>query len=105
LNLNKEEIILFLNEKLPRQYIISSFLFGSITTEKVNPSDCDLFLVTKLTPDDSNWREFLKEVSYLKKDFFNCFQLPLNTTINTEVEFKEPTGFKERVLNGNIVPV
>jgi hypothetical protein len=100
LNSYKETIINFLKHNLPPKHVLKSFLFGSVVSDKIRPSDCDIFIVTNLTPLNSDWRKFIAEIENLKSNFLCHFQFPLNATINTENEYKEYSVFKQRVLNG-----
>ncbi len=96
-------IINFLSSRLLKSFIASAFIFGSLAKGKKNANDCDLFIVTILTPDDTNWNMFINENAKLKTDFLNLFSMKLNFTINTFNEFNEGSEFKQRILNRPII--
>lgn len=96
--MNKEEMCLFLIHGIDRRFVNKAFIFGSLAGNKPNPNDCDLFIVTNLTPYDENWRIFLSNIESIKSEFEKRFSLKLNTTINSEKEYTEPSSFRERVL-------
>jgi len=104
LNLSKE-IVAFLKPKLPEQYILKSFIFGSVALGKKQPTDCDLFMVTCLIPSDGNWRGFIDILLGLKEVFYEQFHFPLNLTVNIKEEFAEHSEFKKRVLNGSTIDI
>ncbi|MBA5246718.1 hypothetical protein H1R16_09420 [Marnyiella aurantia] len=85
--------------------VIISFIFGSIAKGSKTPNDCDLFIVTILTPMMNNWDNFIDEINQLKTDFENEFNLKLNATIYTKKEFLEYSAFKERVLNRPMIEI
>ncbi len=77
-------------------------MFGSFITDKLNPNDCDMFVVTSLTPYNEEWRDFIEWVDNIKKEFLERYHLPLNIIINTEKEFTDSSEFKVRILNKKI---
>ena len=102
---NKEKALLLLREKLTNENIVKAFLFGSFVTEKEEPNDCDIFIVTNQTPLKDNWKEFLNTIAITKIEFLENFGLPLNASINTEKEFTEESAFRARIMAKRIVEI
>ena len=96
--MNRQNEITYLRSNLHEKYVVKAFLFGSFVIEKETPNDCDIFIVTCLTPSNNDWRIFINEIEVLKNNFFEIFKLPLNATINILDEFAEYSAFKERVF-------
>lgn len=97
--MNRSDIVEFLELQINKEYVLNSFIFGSLAKGLKAPNDCDLFIVTNQTPNCSNWKNFIKETDLLKEKFEFQFGLKLNIIINTEKEFDEYSAFKERILN------
>lgn len=97
--MNKGDIVEFLALKINKEYILNSFIFGSLAKGLKAPNDCDFFIVTNQTPNGSNWKDFINETESLQEKFELRFGLKLNITINTEKEFDEDTAFKKRILS------
>ncbi|MFP5042926.1 DUF6932 family protein [Parasediminibacterium sp. JCM 36343] len=105
MNANKEKVLSFLRKKLTNGNIVKAFLFGSFVTDKEEPNDCDIFIVTNQTPLTDNWKEFLNAVAVTKVEFLESFGLPLNASINTEKEFTEESAFRTRIITKKIVKI
>jgi predicted nucleotidyltransferase len=105
LKANKEKTILFLRKKLTNENIVKAFLFGSFVTDKEEPNDCDIFIVTNQTPLTDSWKEFLNAIAVIKVEFLESFGLPLNASINTEKEFTEESAFRTRIMAKKIVEI
>jgi len=102
---NKENAFVFLRIKLTNENIVKAFLFGSFVTDKEISNDCDIFIVTNLTPLKSDWKEFINTVAVTKAEFLENFGLQLNASINTEKEFTEQSAFRARILAKKIVEI
>jgi len=104
--MNSLLITKFLRKTLQnKDFIVISFIFGSVVKGKKIPNDCDLFVVTNQTPFLKDWSSFITEMEELKIDFELIFSLKLNIIINTEKEFLEYSPFKERILNKPIIEI
>ena len=103
--MNKEKALLFLRKKLTNENIVRAFLFGSFVTDKEDPNDCDIFIVTNQTPLKDNWKQFLNSVAIIKVEFLESFGLLLNASINTEKEFTEESAFRARIMAKKIVEI
>lgn len=97
--MNNLELITFLEKSLNKNYILISFIFGSIAKGSDYPNDCDLFIVTNQLPKMKEWKVFLSELELIQIKFEEVFKLKLHITINTEAEFLEDSPFKNRILN------
>ena len=102
---NKEIALAFLRQKLSNKCITKAFIFGSFITDKENPNDCDIFIVTNKTPSEGGWKELLKLITLTKIEFCEAFGLPLFETINTEKEFTEYSAFRERILKKKTIDI
>ena len=102
---NKEKALLFLRKKLTNENIVKAFLFGSFVTDKEEPKDCDIFIVTNQTPLKDNWKEFLNIIAITKVEFLESFGLPLNASINTEKEFTEESAFRARIMTKKTIEI
>ncbi|WP_314244736.1 nucleotidyltransferase domain-containing protein [Empedobacter tilapiae] len=96
--MNNFDLIFYLKTSLNKNYIVNSFIFGSIAKGSNNPNDCDLFIVTNQLPHLKEWKEFLKELESVQSKFQEIFKIKLHITINTENEFLEYSPFKDRIL-------
>jgi predicted nucleotidyltransferase len=105
LKVNKEKVYLFLRKRLTNANITRAFLFGSFVTDKEEPNDCDIFIVTNQTPLTDKWEEFLNTVTIIKVEFLEIFGLPLNTSINTEKEFTEESVFRAKIMANKRVEI
>jgi predicted nucleotidyltransferase len=102
---NKEKALSFLRKKLTNENIVRAFLFGSFVTEKEEPNDCDIFIVTNQTPLKDNWKQFLNTIAITKVEFLENFGLPLNASINTEKEFTEESAFRTRIMTKKTIEI
>jgi predicted nucleotidyltransferase len=100
-----KEALLFLRKKLTNENIVRAFLFGSFVTEKEEPNDCDIFIVTNQTPLKDNWKQFLNTIAITKVEFLENFGLPLNASINTEKEFTEESAFRTRIMKKKTIEI
>jgi predicted nucleotidyltransferase len=69
------------------EWIILSGLFGSVCSQKGNPSDCDLFVVSRARPGEEGWKELRETLREIKVEFELAFTLPLNVVLLTESEW------------------
>ena len=74
------------------------FIFGSIAKGSKLPNDCDLFWLTSNLPKTEEWNFLQIEISNLKIEFLEKFNLPLNIFIYTLDEYYENSDFKKRIF-------
>lgn len=73
------------------------FIFGSIANNSINPSDCDLFIVSNFSSNNSEWKKLRAEIKKLNKLFFFEFKLELNSILTTKNEFSENLPILNRI--------
>jgi hypothetical protein len=98
--LTSSNYILWLQLKISilNPYVIYSFVFGSVAKYSSSPNDCDLMIVTSLSPKNEEWKTIRKKKDLLCKLFINKFSLPLSAMMLTVEEYTEEIPFLKRIL-------
>ena len=79
-------------------HIIYSFVFGSVARLTLVPGDCDLLIVTSLSPQIKEWDGVRKKKDGLCKLFSKEFDLNLSAILLTKDEYLEDIPFLKRIL-------
>ena len=98
--MNPSNYILWLRFKISilSPHVVYSFIFGSVAKNSSSPSDCDLMIVTSLSPKNEEWKNIRKKKDLLCKLFINKFSLPLSAMMLTVEEYSEEIPFLKRIL-------
>lgn len=79
-------------------------LYGSMARGAVNPSDCDLLIVTAVKVDSVEWKSLKQIINKMKMEFVEKFELPLNVAFLTNGEWGENHSFFKDLIDIKIIP-
>lgn len=102
---NIENLISWLNAEISKigQDIILSYIFGSVASGVQAPNDCDLLIVTKLNPHNSEWNILRKNRDKLCEMFAKKFNFKLSVILVTKEEYLEINPLFSRILTKPII--
>ena len=86
-------------------HIVYSFVFGSVARYSPAPSDCDIMIVTSLSPHSEEWNSARRIKDSLCRSFDTEFDLPLSAIMLTVDEYIEEIPFLIRILNRPLIDI
>lgn len=82
--------------------ILEVGVFGSVSTGKKIPNDCDLYIVSQKSPESEDWKQLKNDISYIRAEFRSQYKLILNVILMTHEEWEEKNRFFPSIFNRNI---
>src|SRR5690606_31017723 len=83
---------LYQNLTARKSLVSEAIVFGSMAEGVLNPSDCDLLIVSRTEHSTEQWRELRGEISLWKEAFLATFGIPLSVVLLTPTERNELAG-------------